>query len=67
MRTLDADRKIVIALVEYLTCEDVGQPLGRRLAWPASWIVDDFVTPNKSSTNDGGVPMMNGALEKKVA
>lgn len=67
MRTLDADRKIVIALVEYLTSEDVGQPLGSRLAWPARWVVNESVAQRKSSKNDAGVPLRNGALEKKMA
>jgi dihydroceramidase len=31
---------IFIALVEYLTSEDAGKPLGGRFAFPAAWIVD---------------------------
>lgn len=31
---------IFIALVEYLTSEDAGKPLGGRFALPVAWIVD---------------------------
>jgi hypothetical protein len=29
----------VIALVEYLTSEEAGQPLGSRFAWPVGYMV----------------------------
>ncbi|KAI9743953.1 MAG: hypothetical protein M1818_002687 [Claussenomyces sp. TS43310] len=31
---------IFMALVEYLTSEEAGEPLGGRFAWPVPWIVD---------------------------
>jgi len=31
---------VVIALVEYLTSEEAGQPLGSRFAWPVGLIVN---------------------------
>jgi hypothetical protein len=33
-------RCVVIALVEYLTSEEVGQPLGSRFAWPLGYILN---------------------------
>ncbi|PBP19980.1 hypothetical protein BUE80_DR009213 [Diplocarpon rosae] len=33
-------RSVVIALVEYLTSEDAGQPLGSRFAWPVNVLVN---------------------------
>ncbi len=32
--------EIVIALVEYLTSEDAGNPLGGRFAWPVDVLVN---------------------------
>ncbi|KAI6711330.1 hypothetical protein JHW43_006160 [Diplocarpon mali] len=33
-------RNVVIALVEYLTSEDAGEPLGSRFAWPVNVLVN---------------------------
>jgi hypothetical protein len=32
----------VIALVEYLTSDEAGKPLGDRFAWPIGWVVNYF-------------------------
>jgi dihydroceramidase len=32
--------RIVIALVEYLTSEEAGQPLGKNFAWPVGKLVN---------------------------
>jgi dihydroceramidase len=64
---------IFIALVEYLTSEEAGRPLGRNFAWPVGRLVDCSVGEAKGgakldgngngSSNDraNGVAMSNGA------
>ncbi|RFU32316.1 hypothetical protein B7463_g4041, partial [Scytalidium lignicola] len=32
---------VLIAVVEYVTSEEVGQPLGSNFAWPVGWIISD--------------------------
>lgn len=50
--TLNTNRRAVIALVEYLTSEEAGEPLGRGLAWPATWIVNGSVGLEKTAENE---------------
>jgi hypothetical protein len=66
IRASNTDNNIVIALVEYLTLEEVGQPLGKGLAWPGGWIVDDAVGWEKSSGDDTRVDKSNKSKEKKL-
>ena len=62
------DCTIVIALVEYLTSEEAGQPLGRRFAWPVNMIVNGqaggkaALANGKSSSNGhvNGTAKANG-------
>ncbi|KIN06379.1 hypothetical protein OIDMADRAFT_155471 [Oidiodendron maius Zn] len=57
---------IFIALVEYLTSDDVGQPLGKSLAWPASRLVPGTIGQRMSSKNDSGVTKSNGGKGSKL-
>lgn len=45
---------IFIALVEYLTSEDAGKPLGGRFAWPVGWLVDGEAGKEKVEANGNG-------------
>ena len=63
---LSTDKIIVIALIEYLTSEDVGQPLGKSLAWPARWLVDGTVGQKKPSKSDSQVTKTNGGKWNKL-
>lgn len=45
---------IFIAIVEYLTSEDVGRPLGREFAWPVGRIVNHEVGHGERSTSGNG-------------
>ncbi|CAG8949846.1 hypothetical protein HYFRA_00004173 [Hymenoscyphus fraxineus] len=45
-------RTIVIALVEYLTSEEAGQPLGTRFAWPVGYIITGRGSETKDSGNE---------------
>jgi len=45
---------IFIALVEYLTSEEAGQPLGGRFAWPVNLIVDGQAGKKAPLTNGNG-------------
>jgi hypothetical protein len=69
--TLIANRTIVIALVEYLTSEEAGQPLGKSFAWPVGKIVNCSAGAEKTSgfahANGNGAAKMNGANGKKTA
>jgi len=64
----------VIALVEYLTSEEAGQPLGKSFAWPVGRIVNCSAgTKEKMNGSNGhamengnGAVKMNGINEKKV-
>jgi len=47
---------IFIALVEYLTSEDAGQPLGGRFAWPVGLIVNCHVKGKEKDDKTKGVP-----------
>ncbi|PVH85176.1 alkaline phytoceramidase [Cadophora sp. DSE1049] len=56
---------IFIALVEYLTSEEAGQPLGGRFAWPVNLIIDGKAGDTKlanGNSNDGsrGEMRVNG-------
>jgi len=53
---------IFIALVEYLTSEEAGQPLGRSFAWPVGLIIDG--TAGTKSAN--GSAKMNGNANGKI-
>lgn len=65
---------IFIALVEYLTSEEAGQPLGNRFAWPIGYIVKGSAGTKTSGTaingkvteSNGSVVTMNGANGKKT-
>ena len=52
----------VIALVEYLTSEEAGQPLGKNFAWPVAQIVNCSAgskpAANRKALNGG--PKENG-------
>jgi dihydroceramidase len=55
--------KIVIALVEYLTSDEAGQPLGNRFAWPVGMIVKANVEKTLNGHSNGhanGHAKMNG-------
>jgi dihydroceramidase len=45
---------IFIALVEYLTSEDAGKPLGGRFAFPVGWLVDGEAGKEKVEANGNG-------------
>ncbi|PBP15506.1 alkaline phytoceramidase [Diplocarpon rosae] len=46
----------VIALVEYLTSEDAGQPLGSRFAWPVNVLVNcQAGTKNQTNIETNGL------------
>lgn len=66
VRSCNTNEILVIALVEYLTSEDVGQPLGRGLAWPARWLVDGSVLQKNLNKNDVGVAGLNKGKGKKT-
>lgn len=56
---------IFIALVEYLTGEEAGKPLGRRFAWPVNGIVDgDAGKEEKDSVGLNG--KANGAANGRT-
>ena len=50
---------IVIALVEYLTSEEAGQPLGSRFAWPVGYIITGHGSTSLPKVN-GGLKSSNG-------
>jgi dihydroceramidase len=52
---------IFIALVEYLTSEDAGKPLGGRFAFPVAWLVDGEAGREKVEAN--GFAKANGAVK----
>lgn len=54
---------IVIVLAEYLTSEEVGEPLGKHLAWPAKLLIDGSEAENKSTQNNR-LPQENGQSKK---
>ena len=56
---------IFIALVEYLTSEDAGQPLGRRFAWPVGAIVNCHAGAEKEKANR--LPKVNGSASGKAS
>lgn len=46
---------IFIALVEYLTSEEAGMPLGRRFAWPVNSIVNGSAGKKAEMNGNGKV------------
>lgn len=50
----------VIALVEYLTSEEAGQPLGSRFAWPVGYIITGRGSTMTAHESDSLVGKGNG-------
>lgn len=65
---------IFMALVEYLTSDEAGQPLGGRFAWPVPWIVNGSAGSGREreallpTANDGAVvpPARPNGLARKI-
>ena len=63
---------IFIALVEYLTSEEAGQPLGKRFAWPVNSIVNGSAgrkvgVNGMANGHANGAVKMNGTNGKKTS
>lgn len=67
---LNVNVKPVIALVEYLTSEEAGQPLGKSFAWPVGKIVNCSAGAKKTTgfahANGNSQVKMNGVNGKKT-
>jgi dihydroceramidase len=63
--SLTANQNIVIALVEYLTSEEAGQPLGSRFAWPVGHLIASCGKSSSSKINQKHAGInTNKAFEK---